>query len=69
MIAEALHRAQGIVRRVEKFAREIVVPYESYPRIGSHGPNDKLTQELKDRAHQYGVKDDDPHSAIDCRIH
>jgi len=46
----------AIADRVEKFVREIVVPYEKDPRRDHHdGPTDELVFELKDKARQAGV--------------
>lgn len=44
-----------IASRVEKFVRDIVVPYEQDPRRDSHGPSDELVRELKEKARQAGV--------------
>jgi len=46
----------AIADRVEKFVREIVVPYEKDPRRDHHdSPTDELVCELKDKARQAGV--------------
>ena len=46
----------AIADRVEKFVREIVVPYEKDPRRDHHdSPTDELVFELKDKARQAGV--------------
>jgi len=47
--------AQSIAKRVEKFVREVVVPYENDPRRDSHGPLDELVLELKNKARAAGV--------------
>ncbi|MDO7836431.1 acyl-CoA dehydrogenase family protein [Sphingobium sp. HBC34] len=43
-------RAQQIAERVERFVRDTVVPYESDPRCGSHGPSDELVMEMREKA-------------------
>lgn len=48
-------RAREIGARVEAFVRETVVPYERDPRCGSHGPDDELVQELREKARATGV--------------
>jgi len=47
--------AQSIAKRVEKFVREVVIPYEKDPRRDSHGPLDELVLELKNKAREAGV--------------
>ena len=48
-------REEELVRRVEAFIRETVIPYEGDPRIGHHGPNDELAHELKAKAKTAGL--------------
>ena len=48
-------RAHQIGERVERFVRDVVVPYERDPRIGPHGPSDALAAELKSLARTAGV--------------
>jgi acyl-CoA dehydrogenase len=48
-------RAVQIAGRVERFVRDIVVPYEKDPRRGAHGPEDSLVDELKELARAAGV--------------
>ncbi|AIT79830.1 acyl-CoA dehydrogenase family protein [Novosphingobium pentaromativorans] len=48
-------RAQQIGARVEKFVRDVVIPYETDPRRDSHGPSDALVSELRARARDAGV--------------
>ena len=45
-------RAHAIANRVERFVREVVIPYERDPRIAvhGHGPPDDLVQEMRARA-------------------
>jgi acyl-CoA dehydrogenase len=48
--------ALDMADRVEKFVREVVVPYERDPRRDHHGaPTDELVFELKDKARAAGV--------------
>lgn len=44
-----------IADRVEKFVRNVVIPYERDPRRDSHGPSEELVRELRERARQAGV--------------
>ncbi len=48
-------RARSIGANVEAFVRNTVVPYESDPRCGSHGPSDELVQEMRELARAAGV--------------
>ncbi|MGE3691028.1 MAG: acyl-CoA dehydrogenase family protein [Novosphingobium sp.] len=49
-------RTAEIASRVERFVRDVVVPYEQDPRRDHHGaPTDELVAELKELARQAGV--------------
>lgn len=48
-------RAIEIADNVEKFVREIVIPYEKDPRCEAHGPTDDLVQEMRTKARAAGV--------------
>ena len=48
-------RAREIGARVEAFVREVVVPYETEPRRGHHGPSDDLVREMREKARAAGV--------------
>lgn len=49
-------RAEEIAARVERFVREVVVPYETDPRRDHHDcPTDELTRELRQKARDAGV--------------
>lgn len=48
-------RAREIGRRVERFVRDVVIPYEQDGRRTAHGPTDDLVAELKSRAREAGV--------------
>jgi acyl-CoA dehydrogenase len=48
-------RAEEIALRVERFVRDVVVPYEKDPRCGSHGPSDQMVAELRAKARAAGV--------------
>lgn len=50
-----LDQADDIARNVERFVREVVVPHESDPRLGPHGPGDDLVQDLRALAAEAGV--------------
>ena len=51
----AARSAQDIARDVERFVREVVVPYERDSRRDAHGPSDALVAELKAKARAAGV--------------
>ncbi|GAB5467797.1 MAG: acyl-CoA dehydrogenase family protein [Rhodospirillales bacterium] len=46
---------QALAEEVRSFVKEKIVPYESDPRWGSHGPNDELRRELNAEARQAGL--------------
>ncbi|MGO4331773.1 acyl-CoA dehydrogenase family protein [Cupriavidus sp. 2TAF22] len=48
-------RSQLIADRVERFVRDVVMPYERDPRCGDHGPSDDLVAELRDKARAAGL--------------
>jgi acyl-CoA dehydrogenase len=48
-------RAIEIGASVEKFVRDVVVPFEGDPRCGAHGPSDELVQEMRALARTAGV--------------
>lgn len=50
-------RAADIAARVERFVRDVIVPYERDHRAGSqgHGPSDELVHEMRDQARRAGV--------------
>lgn len=49
-------RAQDIAESVEKFVREVVIPYEKDPRRDHHGaPLDELVMEMRSKARAAGV--------------
>jgi acyl-CoA dehydrogenase len=48
-------RAQHIAQKVERFVRDVVVPYEHDPRRDRHGPLDELVTELRALARKAGV--------------
>jgi acyl-CoA dehydrogenase len=47
--------AREIAARVERFVRDVVVPYERDPRLGAHGPSEDLVRELRIQARTAGV--------------
>jgi len=58
--------AQDIAAQVEDFVRTKVAPYESDPRLDSHGPSDALASELRELARAEGlltphIRDDGSH--------
>ncbi|MDB5432863.1 MAG: acyl-CoA dehydrogenase [Caulobacter sp.] len=48
-------RETELAARVDAFIRETVIPYETDPRIGHHGPSDELAHELKGKAAALGL--------------
>ena len=48
-------RETEIAARVDAFIRDVVIPYETDPRIGHHGPSDELSYELKEKARAAGL--------------
>jgi acyl-CoA dehydrogenase len=48
-------RAHEIAARVEKFVREVVIPYEKDPRRTQHGPTEELVRQLRGLAEAAGV--------------
>jgi acyl-CoA dehydrogenase len=46
---------QSIALRVERFVREIIVPYERDPRRDAHGPTDALVVEMRRKAREHGL--------------
>ena len=58
-----LDQGQAIAARVERFVRDVVIPYEKDPRATSHGPTDDLVVELRARARAAGLMT--PHIGVD----
>lgn len=48
-------RSRVIADRVERFVRDIVVPYEADPRCTAHGPTSELIDEMRAKARAAGV--------------
>jgi acyl-CoA dehydrogenase len=44
-----------LAERVERFVRDVVIPYESDPRRDGHGPHESLLEELRAQARAAGV--------------
>lgn len=42
-----LDKGRAIAERIERFVRDVVIPYEKDPRATSHGPTDELVAELR----------------------
>ncbi len=56
MSAASMDVATAIAERVERFVRDVVVPYERDPRRDEHGaPTDELVAEMRARARAAGV--------------
>lgn len=58
-----LDQGQAIAARVERFVRDVVIPYEKDPRATSHGPTDDLVVELRTLARAAGLMT--PHIGVD----
>lgn len=50
-----LAAASAIAERVERFVRDVVIPYEKDPRATAHGPTDELVVELRMLARAAGL--------------
>ncbi|MBN9479550.1 MAG: acyl-CoA dehydrogenase [Bordetella sp.] len=50
-----LDQGRAIAGRVERFVRDIVIPYETDSRAASHGPTDALVAELRGLAREAGL--------------
>ena len=48
-------RAHALARKVDAFLAEHVIPFETDPRIGKHGPSDELRVELQQKAKAQGL--------------
>ena len=55
MSVQDLALANEIAARVENFVRQTVIPYETDPRMGPHGPSEELVGELRALARHAGV--------------
>lgn len=58
-----LDQGHAIAGRVERFVRDVVIPYETDPRATSHGPTDALVAELRTLAREAGLMT--PHIGAD----
>lgn len=47
-----LEQGRAIAERIERFVRDVVIPYEKDPRATAHGPTDELVTELRELAHE-----------------
>ena len=48
-------KVDDAVARIRVFIRDEVIPYETDPRFGPHGPTDELVNEMRDKARKAGV--------------
>lgn len=55
MTATISDYARDMATRVEAFVREVVIPYETDPRRTTHGPEEILIEEMKEKAIAAGV--------------
>ncbi|WP_257557621.1 acyl-CoA dehydrogenase family protein [Sphingobium sp. CFD-2] len=44
-----------LLARTDAFIRDVVIPFETDPRIGGHGPSDALVEDLRARARHAGL--------------
>jgi acyl-CoA dehydrogenase len=65
MSGAGMERAGQIASEVERFVRDVVIPYEKDPRRTSHGPSDELVYEMREKARAAGVLT--PHILADGR--
>ena len=56
---------QETVTRIDRFIRDVVIPYEKDPRNGGHGPSQDLVDEIRARARAEGLVS--PHIKPDGR--
>jgi acyl-CoA dehydrogenase len=61
--SEPSQAARQLAAKVEKFVRDVIVPYEKDPRQGPHGPSQALVEELRGKAREAGLMT--PHVAAD----
>lgn len=47
-----LDKGRAIAERIERFVRDVVIPYEKDPRATAHGPTDELVAELRQLARE-----------------
>ena len=52
---ESLVAGRAIAERVERFVRDIIIPYERDGRRDSHGPTLALAMEMREKAREHGV--------------
>ena len=48
-------QGRAIAERMERFVRDIVIPYEADGRTDAHGPTEALVKEMRDRARAHGL--------------
>ena len=48
-------REEALDAKIAAFIRDVVIPYESDPRIDAHGPSDALRVEMQAKAKAAGV--------------
>jgi acyl-CoA dehydrogenase len=55
MTGGATAQGRDIAARMERFVRDIIIPYEADPRRDAHGPTDALVQEMRAIAREHGL--------------
>ncbi|WP_427789116.1 acyl-CoA dehydrogenase family protein [Brevundimonas diminuta] len=58
-----LDPGRAIAERIERFVRDVVIPYEKDPRATAHGPTDELVAELRGLAREAQLLT--PHIGVD----
>ncbi len=48
-------QGEELARRVERFVRETIIPYEHDPRRDAHGPTEALVAEMRQKAREQGL--------------
>jgi len=55
MISDDFPNIDQLVPDIENFIRKEIIPYESDPRLGSHGQDDSLIKEMRQKASESGL--------------
>jgi hypothetical protein len=48
-------QGRALAARMERFVRDVIIPYEADPRRDGHGPTDALVQEMRGLAREHGI--------------
>jgi len=55
MIGSVTDQGRAIAARMERFVRDIIIPYEADSRRDAHGPTDALMQAMRGHAREHGL--------------